>query len=181
MNRQVVAASLVVACACAFATADDGVSSVDLKGTYNTFALDPSTGSVAAVDFNNDSVTLYPREYIDAKSSDVVGPVKVGAVPTAVVCKTCDKDTYFVVACVGDNSEYANVVLPHALFGRFYKPFLAHVAPNPPLIVAADCQLCLGSVGRGFGGNDLPFRRHGQMCFPAVVLAAAKQRDKGGG
>jgi hypothetical protein len=78
--------------------------SATLKSACCDFALNPRTGDLAGIDPNANTITLYPKAYLEGKSAEVIGPVKVGKTPVSVLFKLCRDKACFVVACQGEGN-----------------------------------------------------------------------------
>ncbi len=70
---------------------------VTLKSPCIDFAINPETGALAGIDANAGTVTLYPRDYLDGKNTEVIGPVMVCRFPVSIVFKRYKDKSYFVV------------------------------------------------------------------------------------
>jgi hypothetical protein len=81
-----------------------GVTTIDLSSTVSDSAMNPETGALATIDSSEDTITLYPRAFLDGHDKNVVGPISIGRNPTSIVFKTWKNKRYFVVACTKDNS-----------------------------------------------------------------------------
>ena len=70
---------------------------VTLQSECADFAFDPEAGALAGLDGKANTLTLYPRSYLEGESPDVVGPVKTSEGVGSVVHKCCGDGSYFVV------------------------------------------------------------------------------------
>ena len=106
-----------------------GSRTVTLNDTCSDFAIDPSTGAVAAIDSSGNTLTIYPRSYLDGKDNKVLGPTKVGASPASVVFKSYKDKSYFVVACRRDQTlwvvDSATAQEVKAIKAELDSPYLA--------------------------------------------------------
>jgi DNA-binding beta-propeller fold protein YncE len=146
--------AIVVLSICATSQAVDGggdgskVSMLKLDKPCRDFAMDPATGAIAGVDPNNDTVTLFTRDYLDGKSTTLVGPTKVGKVPASIAFKKYKDKSYFVVACRKENTVY----LLDATKLTVVKSFDASVKAPPQVAMGGE----LGAVAAPADPDD-PF------------------------
>jgi hypothetical protein len=145
-------------------TAAPAAGPVRLKGDPKLYAIDPRTGSVLAVDAQANTAALYPAAYIDGKSDEFVGPVRIAAGARRVIFKPYKKKAWFLISF----EKGASIAM---LDARTLKPAGKLHAPKPitsitagsdaedPFVYASYGWSAAGScfhVGSGERVGDLP-------------------------
>ena len=105
MSRTILLVALLTTTVTAMAQSQPSgqFTSVSLKEACVDFAMDPATGNLAGINSDNNTVTLYSRDFLDAKAGAVVvGPVKIGHAPARILHKQCGDKSYFIVLCKND-------------------------------------------------------------------------------
>jgi hypothetical protein len=179
----------------------------ELPAAFADFAINPSTGDVAAVDAQQNSATLLLKKYFDGDKSAIVGPVKFGNAPCSVTFKRFGEKSYFAVVCLRDSNLYlldAESFKPAKKIGLLASGVtLATCSQNPadpfvyyscredrdPLIAAVDLRTMAdcGVVMRDYGdmalsaSGTVAYRRRTHMSsdgFEALQLQSGFEAEK---
>jgi hypothetical protein len=123
--------------------ADTGAAPVALQGNACDFAFDPQNVALAGIDPEANTVTLYPKAYLEGTSTTAVGPVKVGELPNSIIYKRYKDKAYFVVGCRGESKLYVldaktfEVVKVIALGAKDSASLCTATDPNNPYLYYA--------------------------------------------
>jgi hypothetical protein len=78
--------------------ADPGYKTIAIKANSCAWAIDPASGSVAALTSDENAVTLYPKAFFDGTVAGPENPVKTAAKPQFLVFKKYKDKGYFIVS-----------------------------------------------------------------------------------